>query len=235
MLKPTLTFYLTLLYTLSPVSSQNSTEPCDSDKCLLMVAELGPIISKHEHVKPKAETLKKMNDLCTDIKTCFKAATCKKGAHTYESMRDACDGLELMTGNVQPCMTKFYLAVYNEKYNCTGERDYLTDDLPARRVSYTSGRFCFFQVIGKECSEETVAILSSNFNYDNLINVLTTVPGGFQDNCNRLHHAFNKLQCEALESGIVAKEREINWVDVQSNDTNLVEFLQLFEDAEARF
>lgn len=63
------------------------------------------------------------------FQTCFKAATCKKGAHTYESMRDACDGLELMTGNVQPCMTKFYSAVYNEKYNCTGERDYLTVSL----------------------------------------------------------------------------------------------------------
>uniref|UniRef100_A0A1I7U3Z4 DUF19 domain-containing protein n=1 Tax=Caenorhabditis tropicalis TaxID=1561998 RepID=A0A1I7U3Z4_9PELO len=105
-------------------------------------------------------------------------------------------------------------------------------DLPKRRESYTLGRFCFFEVIKKECSAETVEILSSNFNYDNLINVLTTVPDGFADNCNRLHHSFNKLQCEALEEDIEEKEKEINWIDIQSNDTKLVEFLQLFDDAE---
>ncbi|EFO88884.1 hypothetical protein CRE_06402 [Caenorhabditis remanei] len=219
---------------LSSVSSQNSTsDSCDSDKCLMLVAEIGPIIRAHESVKPKAEVLKKMNDLCADIKKCFKAATCPKGKHTYESMRDACEHLELMTGNVQPCLKKFYSAVYHEKYNCTANKDYLTEDLPKRRVSYTLGRFCFFEVIGKECSAETVAILSSNFNYDNLINVLTTLPLGFEDNCNRLFHSFNKLQCEALEDAITAKENEINWVDTtQTNDTDLVSFLQLFEDAE---
>ncbi|EGT33325.1 hypothetical protein CAEBREN_01226 [Caenorhabditis brenneri] len=228
-------FFVVLVF-MSPVSSQNTTEAstdaCDSDKCLMMVAEIGPIIKTHETVKPKAEVLKKMNDLCTDIKKCFKAATCKKGKHTYESMRDACEYLELMTGNVQPCLKKFYAAVYHDKYNCTQNKEYLTDDLPKRRESYTLGRFCFFEVIQKECSSETVAILSSNFNYDNLINVLTTLPGGLQDNCNRVHHSFNKLQCEALEESIVEKEKKIDWIDAHTNDTELVEFLQLFEDAE---
>ncbi|CAP36800.2 Protein CBG19579 [Caenorhabditis briggsae] len=219
-------------------SSQNSTnstsdDSCDSDRCLALVAEIGPMIRTHTEVKPKSEVLKKMNNLCTEIKSCFKAATCKKGKHTYESMRDACDHLELMTGNVQPCLKKFYSAVYHEKYNCTSDKYYLTEDLPKRRESYTLGRFCFFEVIEKECSAETVKILSSNFNYDNLINVLTTLPGGLQDNCNRLYHSFNKLQCESLEEAIAEKEKEIDWVDTtQTNDTDLVQFLQMFKDAE---
>ncbi|ULU07872.1 hypothetical protein L3Y34_019125 [Caenorhabditis briggsae] len=229
---------LVLVLFLCSVSSQNSTnstsdDSCDSDRCLALVAEIGPMIRTHTEVKPKSEVLKKMNNLCTEIKSCFKAATCKKGKHTYESMRDACDHLELMTGNVQPCLKKFYSAVYHEKYNCTSDKYYLTEDLPKRRESYTLGRFCFFEVIEKECSAETVKILSSNFNYDNLINVLTTLPGGLQDNCNRLYHSFNKLQCESLEEAIAEKEKEIDWVDTtQTNDTDLVQFLQMFKDAE---
>ncbi|PIC47716.1 hypothetical protein B9Z55_006967 [Caenorhabditis nigoni] len=122
---------LALILFLGSVSSQNSTnsttdDTCDSDRCLALVAEIGPIIRTHTEVKPKSEVLKKMNNLCTEIKSCFKAATCKKGKHTYESMRDACDHLELMTGNVQPCLKKFYSAVYHEKYNCTADKKYLS-------------------------------------------------------------------------------------------------------------
>ncbi|CAO4380925.1 unnamed protein product [Caenorhabditis nigoni] len=105
----------------------------------------------------------------------------------------------------EECFEKFFVAVINEKYECSKEYDFMTKDPAIKHTAYTDGQSCVLEIIKGECPEDRAVFLKEN--YGQLINLLTEQPN---DNitCSAPYFQLEAIECNAHKHALQLEMQE---------------------------
>ncbi|PIC28910.1 hypothetical protein B9Z55_020680 [Caenorhabditis nigoni] len=105
----------------------------------------------------------------------------------------------------EECFEKFFVAVINEKYECSKEYDFMTKDPALKHTAYTDGQSCVLEIIKGECPEDRAVFLKEN--YGQLINLLTEQPN---DNitCSAPYFQLEAIECNAHKHALQLEMQE---------------------------
>ncbi|CAL2044256.1 unnamed protein product [Caenorhabditis brenneri] len=133
-------------------------------------------------------------------------------------------------GDVAPCLSAFYDAVYLGTYNCTHVFDSIWDNTTSQRLLYTSGKSCLLEVAKKECTSAQYNLLSTK--YEDFLDVLTTEPKDPGD-CSTFYYKYNRLKCEPMIEEGDRKMIPLVNMNVKTNDSRLLEAIVLCEKVQS--
>ncbi|EGT43574.1 hypothetical protein CAEBREN_25007 [Caenorhabditis brenneri] len=133
-------------------------------------------------------------------------------------------------GDVAPCLSAVYDAVYTGTYNCTHVFDSIWDNSTSQRSLYTSGKSCLLEVAKKECTGAQYNLLSTK--YEDFLDVLTTEPKDPAD-CSNFYYKYNRLKCEPIIEEAHRKMIPLVSMNVKTNDSRLLEAIGLCEKVQS--
>ncbi|CAL2046057.1 unnamed protein product [Caenorhabditis brenneri] len=105
----------------------------------------------------------------------------------------------------EECFEKFFMAVINEKHECSNDFEFLTKNVEKKHNAYTSGKSCVLDIMSSECSKERSTFLEENYNL--LINLLTERP---KDNitCSAPFFELEAIECKAQKHALQLEMQE---------------------------
>uniref|UniRef100_A0A1I7UW60 DUF19 domain-containing protein n=1 Tax=Caenorhabditis tropicalis TaxID=1561998 RepID=A0A1I7UW60_9PELO len=128
----------------------------------------------------------------------------------------------------EECFEKFFMAVINEKHECSNGFDFLTKNAKEKHDAYTSGKSCVMEIIKEECSKDRSTFLEEN--YSQLINLLTEKP---KDNitCSAPYFQLEAIECNAHKHALQLEMQEQTG-EKETHD-GAVKVLAMCKDAQA--